>query len=417
MTSAMALLRELVPHALAKRGAEMEIGRLFDEGNPTPCVEVRCAHWGAFLDVYEDEDDDGRLVLRFPVTGERLAELMRENPRIRESSWGERDGHVYGDAPLDEDIPVELFKSILDEAHAIVFGTLDSRGRRMIELSELRCDDRHLIELLIDLHDLSSRRTEIQGLARPEILVRTGSRSESRLPLGCSRLGGTPDLPEGIEWPVFSDGRPLAFLAQFDLAEVAAIGTPVVGLPQSGLLSVFSAWGWTSVQGFCPVVPDSGWEEQEGWSVVHHIPQGSLLRPRKQPRGLHCYPAAPVRMDGILSLPNDLAEVPTVRRAWSEDEVDRFERMQRDLRRVQGVRWYGQMSVNPGCHVLGGYACFQQEFPPDLEDSGRRMLLQLGTDANPVMCWAAMGEFTLFADADALSKGRFERLWGDCQGM
>ena len=44
------------------------------------------------------------------------------------------------------------------------------------------------------------------------------------------------------------------------------------------------------------------------------------------------------------------------------------------------------------------------------------MLLQIGSDSNSGMCWGDGGELTFYADEMALVKGRFERLWGTCQG-
>jgi uncharacterized protein YwqG len=43
---------------------------------------------------------------------------------------------------------------------------------------------------------------------------------EDVLPLGCSKVGGCPDVPIGFEYPEH-DGIPLSFLAQFDLEEVS----------------------------------------------------------------------------------------------------------------------------------------------------------------------------------------------------
>lgn len=67
-------------------------------------------------------------------------------------------------------------------------------------------------------------------------------------------------------------------------------------------------------------------------------------------------------------------------------------------------------------HLLGGYALFQQEFPEEVLEMGLAMLLQIGTDGTAGMAWGDGGELTFYADAKALAKGRFERIWGTCQG-
>ena len=52
--------------------------------------------------------------------------------------------------------------------------------------------------------------------------ARVSTRTVDSLATGCSRIGGTPDLAPGMTWPRRA-GVPLAFLAQFDLSEVALV--------------------------------------------------------------------------------------------------------------------------------------------------------------------------------------------------
>lgn len=56
-------------------------------------------------------------------------------------------------------------------------------------------------------------------------------------PLGGSRLGGWPDLPETQQWPVWQ-GRPMVFLAQINLKEDHQ-AQPMLRIPSSGLLLFF----------------------------------------------------------------------------------------------------------------------------------------------------------------------------------
>src|SRR5689334_14690526 len=87
----------------------------------------------------------------------------------------------------------------------------------------------------------------IVRLLRPSIRLLPQAAQETSL--GRSRIGGLPDLPDGVEWPTVPDfgppepdllheplvGEPLAFLLQVNLAEVAPFD--VEGrLPASGLL-------------------------------------------------------------------------------------------------------------------------------------------------------------------------------------
>lgn len=92
---------------------------------------------------------------------------------------------------------------------------------------------REVIARTLAQHDLSELTPRILRLAEPCLRLETRRASVA---VGGSKVGGDPDLPAGAAWPAV-DGRPMTFLAQLDLAEVAQqIASP---LPPSGLLSFF----------------------------------------------------------------------------------------------------------------------------------------------------------------------------------
>lgn len=79
----------------------------------------------------------------------------------------------------------------------------------------------------------------------------TGS-DEASAP-GASAIGGRPRMPEGFRWPLYDDGHPLSFLAQFDLKEIAPYDTEN-RLPHTGSLSFFYdmksvRWGFDPADG------------------------------------------------------------------------------------------------------------------------------------------------------------------------
>src|SRR5205814_4864410 len=140
---------------------------------------------------------------RLPVLSDSLDRHRGRYPVIRQADWLERDGHVMLEVPVDAELPIDFLKSLVDDAHAIVWRKLDANGLRMIELSELPYDERVLIDRLIELHDLSQCHTEIHRLARPAILLRTTKTEEDEIPLGPSKIGGRPDLPPSTPWPTY----------------------------------------------------------------------------------------------------------------------------------------------------------------------------------------------------------------------
>jgi hypothetical protein len=137
--------------------------------------------------------------------------------------------------------------------------------------------------------------------------------SMSGTPLGASRLGGLPDLPPDTPWPAAPDGRPLAFLAQLDLADTAGSGFEKP-LPDDGSLYFF--YDAEELPGGC------GPEDCGHWCVLFSdAPATELIRP-KQPEGLPDYSrfdARSIKLKPRLYLPSaetledELEQPPTAR--------------------------------------------------------------------------------------------------------
>jgi uncharacterized protein YwqG len=410
MSTVKQTIRELAKHAIAKKGAQQSPTHCNFDVLEYPSVELSGALWGMFF-----EEGDGPFA-RMPVLADRLKEHQKRYPVIRESTWAERDGHIFMEVPLEAGLPGEFIKSLIGEAYALVWNKLDGDARLKIELAGQPYDEPKLLDRLIEIHDLKGHRKEVRKIVRPAVLLRTARSSEAKVPLGAAKLGGRPDLPASSEWPVYRDGKPLAFLAQIDLAEIAKLGTPIKGLPSAGLLSVFSAWGWMEEGEGDPQTPQDGDEEQTGWTVVLHTPQRATLERRKTPRGVNCFKAAGAEPTPILSLPNHRAEPPLAALGWTDGLYDRFDRMQSDFRSLQMGHWLKNSDAFASHHQLGGYALFQQHYPEEVLEMGLAMFMQIGTDGKTEMGWGDGGELTFYADAKALAKGRFERIWGTCQG-
>lgn len=88
---------------------------------------------------------------------------------------------------------------------------------------------RYISELGLDEH-----REYLLGIARPSIEILT---TTAPVTGGCSRFGGSPDLPAGFEWPRHALG-PYRFIGQINLADLPR---GPHGLPGEGLLSFFYA--------------------------------------------------------------------------------------------------------------------------------------------------------------------------------
>lgn len=84
-----------------------------------------------------------------------------------------------------------------------------------------------------DLNDYQWQDIEaIKKLIEPVILL---DNSEEPIEIGCSKFGGTPDLPSSIKWPLYKD-RSMVFFAQINLAEIRNTEE----LPSKGILYFFA---------------------------------------------------------------------------------------------------------------------------------------------------------------------------------
>ena len=106
------------------------------------------------------------------------------------------------------------------------------------------------------------------------------ARSSIRLEIGgavtgSTKFGGRPDVSNDFEWAYYN-GRPLSFLAQFDLEEISRYDTENL-LPKTGMLSFFYDLG---------AMPQSIDDEDDGFVRVYWFEDKSALRTAEYPDDL-----------------------------------------------------------------------------------------------------------------------------------
>lgn len=150
--------------------------------------------------------------------------------------------------------------------------------------------DRATLEELLGKY-LAGEDLEIAMAAIEPVVLLTHKRvGDGELPLGASRLGGYPDLPPGVEWPVRQVGNdppePLILLAQIDLRAAP----PGFGLWENGQLWFFQTVDWLSAGTFA---------RNKGFRVLHSsVPPRSLIRtPTPEAIAEHEYPLHPIGME------------------------------------------------------------------------------------------------------------------------
>ena len=201
---------------------------------------------------------------------------------------------------------------------------------------------------LAHAHDLADHTEVLTHFLKPATGFHTVPVARGvELPLGASRLGGGADVPAGFDWPA-NAGRPLDFLLQVDLAEVAAMD-PFSQLPQTGLLSFFydveeQPWGYDP-------------REQDGFRV-YLFPADAVLTRHPAPNDETALPQHRLEFWAALTLPvigslaYEVLEAAVAESGlpWTDDETDIYFEL------ADAVFTSG--SPRPGAigHRLGGHA-------------------------------------------------------------
>lgn len=324
-------------------------------------------------------------------------------PDIRESDIlpGDTPGWMWADLPLDGSVPEAKLIQLIDRSYQLVVDGLSDDDKYEIGLFGRSLTARVLLAELIDHYGFKHKRKQIEAFVERALLLRTSKTDESILPIGQSKIGGRPDLPPGIVWPMLSTGKPLVFLAQINLAESAEVET-FADLPRIGLLSVFSAYGWQEDG------DDGTWlpvQTSPDWTRILYQPTANGLRRQESPTGVKTFPAAPVKFVPILSLPEDEGEPVLATLCASDDDQSRFSKIHCTFNSVT-------MSPlgHPPKHQLLGYPFYEQGIEPMVVKQKLRMVFQLESDDNIAMLWGDGGRLYFWMKPDDLKKCNFSRV-------
>lgn len=274
-------------------------------------------------------------------------------------------------------------------------------------------------------------RLGLLSLVRPSIRLATQRVPDTQIKLGASRIGGTPDVPHGWEWPRWrpSEQRddkfgepwhpdqpaPLGFIAQIDLSTLPQVDDI---LPSSGWLYFFydrycEPWGFDPAdRGCCRVVYDN----RDRTSL-------SRLQPPSDADPEHlAYPCL-VEVRPELTLPDDVSEI-----EYGSPAYEAYRRMCDDLMDADQLTYhrllgYPQLIQNPmelECQLASsGVYCgspegYQSAEAKILEAGAKdwRLLLQIDTDEHgPGWIWGDVGRIYFWIKQQDLAARRFDHVW------
>lgn len=245
-----------------------------------------------------------------------------------------------------------------------------------------------------------------------------------------TRFGGTPDLPPGFEWPVYSTDtyddpevkeRPLTFLAQLDCRSLAPFDADGL-LPHSGVLSFFYEYQ-SQKWGFDP--------KDEGCARVFWFEDAEGLRPAPFPQALpqECrLPSMGIGLERGISLPSGEDAALGWQRDFDYDEFEAQSRMMgydppetsskllgwADL--IQGNITSQCQLVTQGYYLGGLWEDIPEEHVKYAEEKSLeqwRLLFQLDTvtQGDFELMFGDCGRLYFYIRPGDLAARRFDRVW------
>jgi len=276
---------------------------------------------------------------------------------------------------------------------------------------------------LITAVGLDHRAADIMAMLQPSIAIHTNPSDDSTIPLGQSKFGGMPDLPPDIAWPDYQ-GRPLDFVAQINLADVAPFDHDK-RLPTSGRLYFY--------------FDERKYYEDELWrnhgKGSYHVIYGEEQLPIDRRSELnqlersHEYHACLLNFIEEFTLPSFESYQISKRWGWT---YRNFKEHERDIEAyVELMKQVGALypSENHVHNRIFGYPdLIQGDVMIEAEEAANnlvstqeiydqrgteiqnwQLLLQIGSDDNAKMMWGDVGILYFCIQANALHERRFDQ--------
>jgi uncharacterized protein YwqG len=227
---------------------------------------------------------------------------------------------------------------------------------------------------------LGEHREYLSGIARPSVEILT---AKARVSKGCSKFGGSPDLPTDFKWPQHKLG-PYRFIGQVKLADIPK---GPHGLANGGLLSFFYAHDENG---------ESFWGDPD-YVRVYRFDKLDALKPVEPP--------AVVRLGSTSALKFQLgADVPP----WPWDKAARkkwpISESQRD------AYWQLRLRLHPSRRYFLGYP-FNTTLAYDPTPGPEwRSLLTLSSDDELEWCWHDGDWLVTFIEEQRLRAGDFSQI-------
>lgn len=273
---------------------------------------------------------------------------------------------------------------------------------------------------LISEYELNRISDFLLDCVKPSVRINLLDKSGEEVEIGISKLGGCPDLPEDITWPIWRD-VPLSFIGQFDLSEISThrLEEPI---PTEGMLFFFydaeqRTWG------FDP-------EDRGSWRVFYSNVEKKDLKRTQFPGEL---PLASRFQECSIQFVQDLTFPPSqselVEELHLDDDVFTYIDFRVDARKIANEsekvhRLFGypdqiQNDMKLECQLVSnGLYCgdgsgYLDSRRSEIEEGANdwKLLLQIDSEQEIGMCWGDVGRLYFWITSSNLKESKFDEVW------
>ena len=256
----------------------------------------------------------------------------------------------------------------------------------------------------------------VEAARKPSIYLTAETSSD----LAVSRLGGTPNLPSGHDWPEWR-GRALPFVAQLDLAGFPGIGA--IGLPSQGCLYFFyeggyDAWGFDPAHAGCSKViyePDARLSDSPARPIPKSVPNEFRFLPanlQTSSAGTSVPDCEDPIVEEFSFTSDELRAYIDFLEKWRESMPPTFHRLGGYPEQVQGDPKLEAHLVSQGINCGDGRG-YEEARKKGLFDGAAdwELLFQVDSEESAGMMWGDAGRLYFLIRKQDLEQRLFDRTW------
>lgn len=266
---------------------------------------------------------------------------------------------------------------------------------------------------------------------RNAIHLEISAQAESDIPIGVSKIGGLPDLPDMLTWPSetrikakrqffffgkktsAAEARPLSFIAQINFAEIKQLDFDDL-LPSHGIAYFFycsdqDSWGYDPAQ-------------KDKFRVLFYDGDSSNLKRINFPSDLPDfgkYKPCRVEASPATSLPQSYELIDNIFKNEKDFEFYEHFTAHDYINKVLGHADVIQNEMELECELVSnGLYCgdssgYNNPLAKTLESNAKnwRLLLQIDSNDEAEMMWGDSGRLYFWIKTEDLMERRFDRMW------